>query len=169
MFGWKYLVRLALICFYTSTFLTKQPKLNQNNPTRHLLTFASRSVFFCRPTYRQVQKVRWEAGVVEWVRVPDLKSGGPGFNPRTCMQTHTPRGWLEKWFEKFLTLIDSMLCRLQDDVNIMGYICKWCWGPVTSSNMAHFLHFSLFPLYFSFFRRKYNVLLRKYTFQLFSM
>ena len=57
------------------------------------------------------------------------------------MQTHTPtvvqgggggggllnppRVFVTLWyFEKFLPLIDSVLCRLQDDVNIMGYICK---------------------------------------------
>ena len=42
-----------------------------------------------------------------------------------------------RYFEKFLPLIDSVLRHLQDDVKIMGYICKWrCWGTVTSSNMA---------------------------------
>ena len=52
------------------------------------------------------------------------------------MQTHTRvtrggGGWLEppspsrfRYLEKFLPLTDSLLCRPQDDVNIMGYICK---------------------------------------------
>ena len=40
-------------------------------------------------------------------------------------------------FEKSLPLIDSFLCRLQDAVNIIGYICKLrCWDSVTSSDMA---------------------------------
>ena len=71
-----------------------------------------------------------------------------------------------RYFEKFLPLIDSVLCRLQDDINIMGYIHKWsCWRPVTSSNMGDCFTFSTFPLYFSFIHRKFNVFLRKYTFQ----
>ena len=40
-------------------------------------------------------------------------------------------------FEKSLPLIDSFLCRLQDAVNIIEYICKLrCWDSVTSSDMA---------------------------------
>ena len=38
------------------------------------------------------------------------------------MQIHTPTHPIVRYFEKLLPLIDSMLCRLQDDVNIMGYI-----------------------------------------------
>ena len=59
------------------------------------------------------------------------------------MQTHTPtvvpgrgEGMLEiprifvtlRYFENFLPLIDSLLCPLQDDINIMGYLCKWAPG-----------------------------------------
>ena len=53
------------------------------------------------------------------------------------MQTHTPAveqgegGWKPptffvtlRYFEKILPLIDSVFCPLQDDINIMGYICK---------------------------------------------
>ena len=42
------------------------------------------------------------------------------------MQTHTPTVTL-RYFEKLLPL-NSVLCRLQDDVNIMGYICKCAAG-----------------------------------------
>ena len=62
-------------------------------------------------------------------------------NPRTYIQTHTPTvvqgevGWLEppsvfvtlRYFEKFLQFVpltDSLLFRLQDDVNIIGYRCR---------------------------------------------
>ena len=44
------------------------------------------------------------------------------------MQTHPPPwykgggGVTLRYFEKLLPLIDSVLCRLQDDVNIMGNI-----------------------------------------------
>ena len=47
---------------------------------------------------------------------PTVVQGG---NPPICSVFVTLR-----YFEKFLSLIDSVLCRLQDDVNIMGYICK---------------------------------------------
>ena len=39
--------------------------------------------------------------------------GGGGWNPPSVFVTL-------RYFEKFLPLIDSVLCRLQDDVNIMG-------------------------------------------------
>ena len=62
---------------------------------------------------------------------------------RTCKLSPPPwykregGGVTLRYFEKFLPWIDSMLCHLQDDFNIMGYLCKWrCWGPVTSSNTA---------------------------------
>lgn len=70
-----------------------------------------------------------------------VSSCGVLFNPRTNMQTHTPTvvlgegGWNPppptrrffvtlRSFEKFLPLMDSLLCRLQDDFNIMEYVCK---------------------------------------------
>ena len=51
-----------------------------------------------------------------------------------------------RYFEKVIPAINSLLCRLHDLVNIMGYICKLHrWGPRMSSNMADFL------LFFTFF------------------
>ena len=79
------------------------------------------------------------------------------FIPRTYMQTHTPTIVQSfRYFEKFLPLIDSVLCRLQDDVNIMGYVRRY-WGPVASHNMVELFTFFAFPLYFSFFPRNFNV------------
>ena len=55
------------------------------------------------------------------------------------------------FFKQFPLLINNLLCRLQDNVNIMAWICQWdCWGPVLSSNMADFFRFLTFPQYFLF-------------------
>ena len=84
-------------------------------------------------------------------------------NPRTYRHNLTPtllreggEGGGEPWtltlryFEKFLTYIDSLSCRLQDDVEIMRYICKChCRGGervVTPFNMVHVFRFLTFPL-----------------------
>ena len=73
-----------------------------------------------------------------YMKVQSIAAIVSSINPRTYIQTHPPtmvhggtppppppRVFVTlQYFEKFLLLIDSMLCSLQDDVNIMGYICK---------------------------------------------
>ena len=55
-----------------------------------------------------------------------------------------------RYFEKFSLFIDSLLVRLQNDVEIMGYICKCSfWGGervMTLFNMVHVITSLTFPL-----------------------
>lgn len=53
------------------------------------------------------------------------------------------------YFERFLPFTDSLLCRLQDDGNIIGYICKWCcWGQRRHPTWPKYSTFFTYPLFF---------------------
>ena len=104
--------------------------------TRHLqlcLSTASNSCLINPRTYMQLTPPPWYK-----VR------GGGGWNPPSVFVTL-------RYFEKFLPLIDSVLCRLQDDVNIMGtFANNDALGQWRHPIWRIFLNFSLFPLYFPF-------------------
>ena len=77
--------------------------------------------------------------------------GGGWLEPPTP-PTHTPPIALSLPYDILKSFYDSVLCRLQNDVNIMGYISKWrCWGPVTSSNIADFFTLFTFSTILFFF------------------
>ena len=66
-----------------------------------------------------------------------------------------------QYFEKFLPLVESLCCALQDEVYIMG--CGAAGGPVTSSNVAAILAAILDFTKIEHLTGTYDVISRKHS------